>query len=192
MGLKEIVLNALVEPKGKGEWLGPSKIRYIAGIDHHLIAANPQKNFKNFFVRALLFKLREDGRVLGEEKGPIRNGKPTLVWQLTDAEFQKHQIDATQKLDVETYIEGIEDTVLDVLVETRGKKEEAGMSLKVITERTGILQQLEGTEESNMPRNFTYALLISLRNHGCVEKHGHGYKTFWTVTDRIFQIHQKR
>ena len=46
--LKEIVLDALVEPKRKEEWLGPSKIRYATGIDHHLIAANPQKNFKNF------------------------------------------------------------------------------------------------------------------------------------------------
>ena len=191
-GLKEIVLDVLVEPKRKGEWVRTSNVKREVGIIGHLVAVDPKEDFRSFFIRALLFKLKEDVRVLGEEKGPIVKGKPSILWQLTDAEFQKHQMDATQKLDLETCIDGLYDHIFDVLVEAKEKEKEGDMGLKVITERTGILEQLEVPGDYKLPSNFTYALLMSLRNHGCVEKNGHGYYAFWTVTDRIFQIHQKR
>ena len=84
-GLKEIVLDALVEPKRKGDWLGPSAVRDKAGI-HDYFQDKEARKWATPFTRSLLLQLKKDGCVLGKTCGPPRNRKPTIVWQLADAE----------------------------------------------------------------------------------------------------------
>lgn len=80
--LKEIVFDAIKEEK---EWLGPSAVRDKAGI-HNCFKDKEARKWTTPFTRAILFELREEGRVLGEERGPLRNGKLTLVWKIADEE----------------------------------------------------------------------------------------------------------
>lgn len=82
---KEIVLDALVEPKQKGNWLGPSDVGKAAKI-HDYFQDKEARKWATPFTRAILLQLKKDGCVLGEARGPLRNGKPTIVWQLADAE----------------------------------------------------------------------------------------------------------
>ena len=82
-GLKARILNALIEPKHKGKWLGPSDVGKAAKIHDHFTDKEARK-WTTPFTRALLFQLKKEGSVLGEARGPVRNGKPTIVWQLTD------------------------------------------------------------------------------------------------------------
>lgn len=90
-GLKEAILDALVEPKRKGKWVGTAHITRMSGIDDQMIEVEGMPTNKNFFTRALLGQLKADGRILGEKRGPLFKKKPTLLWQLTDAEFEKRQ-----------------------------------------------------------------------------------------------------
>ena len=87
-GLQELVLDALIEPKKKCKWLGPSKIRDKAGIQDQFEDKEARK-WTTPLTRAILCELRREGRVLGEKRGPLKGGKPTLVWQLTNEEYEK-------------------------------------------------------------------------------------------------------
>ena len=89
-GLKEIILEALVEPKRDGNWLGPSDVRDASGILKQFENREARK-WATPFTRAILCELRGERRVLGEKRGPLKGGEPTIVWQLTDAEYQKRR-----------------------------------------------------------------------------------------------------
>jgi len=86
--LKEIVLDALVEPKRKGDWLGPSDVRDEAGI-HDYFQDREARRWTTPFTRAILFELKKDGLVMAEKCGRPRNGEPTLAWQLTNKGYQE-------------------------------------------------------------------------------------------------------
>ena len=191
-GLKDVILDVLVEPKRKREWLGPAEICRRTGIDDLLYATEQKENFKGVFTRVLLVKILDEERVLGEKRGPLRNGEPALSWQLTDEEFQE-RLTYVKKPDamsvvwgiiLKSSIDGLQDIILDLLVEAKEKEDYT--RLRDIRERSGIAEQFP-TETPGRIGFFVSALLIDLLNAERVDKHGHGYWSYWTITDAEFQ-----
>ena len=123
-GLKDVILNVLVELKQKGEWLGPAEICRRTGIDDYLYVSEQKENFKGAFTRALLVNLPKEC-VLGEKRGTLHNGEPTLSWQLTDEKLQERltYLKKTAAMSVcwavilEASINGLQKIILEVLVE---------------------------------------------------------------------------
>ncbi len=83
-GLKEIILDVLVEAKRTGECLGPTEIASRTGIADNLSVAEGEQNFMGAFTLMLLSTLKHEMRAQRCTE-PGKEGK----WELTAEEFQK-------------------------------------------------------------------------------------------------------
>lgn len=85
-GLKDIILDVLVEAKRTGECLGPTEIASRTGIADNLFVVEGEQNFIGAFTLMLLSTLKHEVRAErcpepGEEK----------KWEITAEEFQKRR-----------------------------------------------------------------------------------------------------
>ena len=76
-------------------------------------------------------------------------------------------MNATQKLDVKTCIDGLKGAVLDVLVEA--KREGYALTTRGVGNRAGISEHFPGDESKKMSTPFTRTLLLRLTEEGRVQ-----------------------
>ena len=85
----------------------------------------------------------------------------------------------TKELDAQVCISGLKELILNVLAEA-GRK---GLRIIDVRKITGIEDQLN-LKDTTLMNMFTRILLVALQEAKLVEKHGHGYGSYWTITDK--------
>ena len=95
----------------------------------------------------------------------------------------------TRKLFAKTCIGGLQELILDILVEEKEKGE--GLGQTEISRRTGIRNQFRNLDDMSWATNFTNILLLAMQEAKLVKNYGVKGKPCWKITDKEFQKRSK-
>ena len=178
-GLGWIILGVLRRENAKRPrgYVKLKDIREKSGIRKKLEASGGNSVFESKVTRKTLEYLQHKKYVENSSFEPA-------YWRITDTGLDKHRMNATQELDLETCIDELTEIILDVLVET-GKTGNY-MRLSTVGRRSEIEDTIATPENKDNFRDaFTDALLEYLQRQGRVEK-GPGQGQ-WKISDSEYQ-----
>ena len=177
-GLGWIILGVLRRENAKrpGGYVKLKDIRKKSGIRKKLEASGGNSVFESKVTSKTLEYLQHEKYV---EKSSFE-----AYWRITDTGLDRHRMNATQELDLETCIDELTEIILDVLVET-GKTGNY-MRLSTVGRRSEIEDTIATPENKDNFRDaFTDALLEYLQRQGRVKK-GPGQGQ-WKISDSEYQ-----
>ena len=164
-GLKWKVLRALEDNAGFSSYVRLIVIRTETGIKDKLASAEGEQTYDHFFTGRLLESLLHEGCV--EKRFYAGNRRE---WRTTCKGSEKHMlINETQQWDLEDFIYGLEETLLDSMIEIGGDRDY--IRLKDIVNRCGFEDKLHRVEgEPDFNNFFTHTILHYLLREGRVQK----------------------
>lgn len=183
-GLKWKVLRILDERYGYA-YVRLIDIRTETGIKDKLASAEGEGTYDHFFTGRLLESLLYEGCV--EKRFYAGNRRE---WRITDRGSEKHMlINETQQCDLEEFIYGLEEVILDSMIELGG--DSAYIRLKYIADKCGFEDKLHRVAGEPAYNNyFTHTLLHYLLRERRVDKHPIR-PGVWKVTSRELQKRRK-
>ena len=183
-GLKWKVLRALEDNAGFSSYVRLIVIRIETGIKDKLASVEGEKTYDHFFTGRLLESLLYEGCV--EKRFYAGNRRE---WRTTDKGSEKHMlINETQQWDLEDFIYGLEETLLDSMIELGGDSNY--IRLRDIVNKCGFedkLHRVEGEPEYN--NYFTHTILHYLLREKRVHKSPIP-REGWKITDA--ELHKRR
>lgn len=178
-GLGWIILGVLRRENAKRPrgYVKLKDIREKSEIRKKLEASGGNSVFESKVTRKTLEYLQHEKYVENSSFEPA-------YWRITDTGLDKHRMNATQELDLETCIDELTEIILDVLIET-GKTGNY-MRLSTVGRRSEIEDTIATPENKDNFRDaFTDALLEYLQRQERVEK-GPGQGQ-WKISDSEYQ-----
>ena len=183
-GLQWKVLRAIEDNSGVSLYVRLIVIRTETGIKDKLASAEGESTYEHTFTGRLLESL------LYEECVEYKRYGGNRVWCITDKGSEKHErINETQRCDLEDFIYGLEEVLLDAMIELRGGSDY--IRLKHIADKCGFEDKLPNIAGEPVFNNyFTHTLLHYLLRERRVHK-SRTRRGEWKLTDSELQKRQK-
>ncbi len=182
-GLKWKVLRAIEDNSSFGSYVRLITIRTETGIKDKLTSAEGEQTYDHTFTSRLLEDLLYEGCV--EYRYYAGNRRE---WRITDKGSAKHErINENQSYDLEDFIYGLEEVVLESMIELGGGRDY--IRLKDIADKCGFEDKLRRVAGQPKYKNyFTHTLLHYLLR----EKRVHTIRPGeWKLTDSELQNRTK-